>query len=142
MRRVARLAVLAAAALASGCVFYVGTAAQSPHGLQDLRYGTGLGDLLRAGATREDVLLRLGTPDRVVDGGRTLLYVAPVQSGQLWVILPSYGAGGGGGVAPLGSSVALAVVFDDAGRYASHRLEVAGLWEPHLAAQRALAPAK
>lgn len=142
MRRLAAAATLASALLASACVFYVGTPAQSPHGLQDIRYGVALQDLLRAGATREDVLLRLGTPDRVLDGGRTILYVAPVQSGQVWVIVPSYGGSGSGLIAPVGSSVALAIAFDDGGRYASHRLELAGLSEPHIAAQRALQPAK
>lgn len=132
------VAALLAALAASGCVFYVGTPAQSPHGLQDLRYGKGPRDLLRPGATREDVLLRLGVPDRVVDGGRVLVYVAPVESGQLWVVT----SGSGSGVQPLGSSVALAVTFDDAGRYANHRIEVAGLGEPHVAAQRALLPPK
>lgn len=142
MRRRAGAALLAVAALASGCVFYVGTQAQSPHGLQDLRYGAASHDLLRAGATREDVLLRLGVPDRVLDGGRTILYVAPVQSGQVWVIAPSYGGSGSGIIVPVGSSVALAIAFDDRGRYASHRIEIAGLSEPHIAAQRALQPAK
>ena len=137
--RFARYVAPVVAILASsGCVFYVGTPAQSPHGLQDLRYGKAPRDLLRPGTTREDVLTRLGTPDRVVDGGRTILYVAPVESGQLWVVT----SGSGSGVQPLGSSVALAVTFDDAGRYASHRIEVAGLGEPHVAAQRALPPAK
>lgn len=139
MTRRAAVAVLVVATLASACVFYVGTPAQSPHGLQDLRYGAGLQDMLRAGTTREDVLLRLGTPDRVVDGGRVLLYVAPVESGQLWVIT---GGGSGGGALPLGRSVALAVTFDDASRYAGHRFELAGLSEPQRAAQQALLRAK
>jgi hypothetical protein len=133
--RPALAGALAAALLAPACVFYVGTSAQTPHGLQDLRYATAPSELLRPGTTREQALCALGVPDRVVDGGRVLLYAAPAVSGQLWVIT---GGGSGGGMQPLGRSVALAVVFDAAGRYVRHRLEVAGLSEPHAAAQRAL----
>lgn len=135
MSRLARIVALACALLASGCVMYFGTSAQTPHGLQDLRYATAPSELLRPGTTREDVLCAYGVPDRVVDGGRVLLYAALAESGQLWVIT---GGGSGGGMQPLGRSVALAVAFDAAGRYVRHRLEVAGLSEPHLAAQRAL----
>jgi hypothetical protein len=132
------MASLAVAGLASGCVFYVGAPAQTPHGLEDLRRGVGLQGLLRPGATREDALLAMGGPDRVVDGGRTLLYVAPVTSGELWVVVAGPG-GGAAGALPLGHSVALAITFDDGGGYLSHRLEVAGLSEVSAAAQRALA---
>lgn len=84
----------------------------------------------------------MGVPDRVVDGGRRLLYVAPVQSGQLWLMAASPNGQLRGGALPLGRSVALAITFDDAGSYADHRLALAGLGEPHAAAQRALQPAK
>ena len=134
-RRVAPHAVAAALPLLlAGCVFYVGAEAQSPHGLQDLRYGDGRADLLRPGVLREDVLLALGVPDRVLDGGGIVVYAAPVESGQLFVVL----SGNAGGVLPLGRSVALAVAFDAQGRYARHAMAFAGLGEPEAAAQRAL----
>lgn len=137
-----RLVALLVAIAASGCVFYVGTSAQSPHGLQDLRYGKGASELLRPGTTREEIVTRFGVPDRVLDGGRTILYVAPVESGQLWVVAASPAGQVGGAGVPMGRSVALAITFDDDGRYARHRMEIAGLGEPHAAAQRALQPAK
>lgn len=140
--RFARLVAVAATLAAAGCIFYVGTAAQSPHGLQDLRYGKGMRDLLRPGTTREEVLIRMGVPDRVVEGGRKIVYVAPVESGQLWLVAASPSGQVGGGGLPLGRSVALAITFDDAGGYVDHRLALAGLDEPQAAAQRALQPAK
>lgn len=136
------VAALLAAMAASGCVFYVGTTAQSPHGLQDVRYGKGPRELLRPGTTREEILTRFGVPDRVLDLGRTILYVAPVESGQLWVVAASPAGQVGGAGLPMGRSVALAITFDDDGCYARHRMALAGLGEPHAAAQRALQPAK
>lgn len=134
MSRPALVAALACALCAPACIFYVGTSAKSPHGLQDLRYAEAPSDLLKPGTTREEILCAFGVPDRVVDGGRVLLYAAPVTSGILVVLAGS----SGGGAMPLGSSIALAIAFDDAGRCVRHRLEVAGLEEPHAAAQRAL----
>ncbi|MFN9275009.1 MAG: hypothetical protein ACK6D2_04665 [Planctomycetota bacterium] len=131
---------LAVAGLAAGCVFYAGTPAQSPHGLQDLRYGKADRRLLAAGTTREQVLMRLGVPDRVVDGGSVLLYVAAVESGSLLVLMAGPGGGVAGESLPLGKSVAVAITFDDAGHYVDHRLALAGYGEPHVAAQRALQP--
>lgn len=139
-RRAAAWALWAVACLASGCVLYVGKPAQSPHGLQDVRYGTSPRRLLAPGTTREETLLRLGVPDRVVDGGRVLLYVAAVESGSLLVLLASPAGQVGGESLPLGRSVAVAITFDANGLYAGHRTALAGYSEPHVAAHRALLP--
>lgn len=130
--------LLAALASLGGCVFYAPTSAQTPHGLQDLRYGTGLARLLVPGVAREQVLTTLGTPDRVVDGGRILLYASPAQSGELWFVLVAPNGAMAAQATPLGRSVALAIVFDDRGGYVRHHLAVAGMSETFVAAQRAL----
>jgi hypothetical protein len=145
-RRAGAAAVVAIAitfaAGAGGCVLYAPTAAQSPHGLQDLRYGTANKGLLAPGTARETVLLRLGVPDRVVDGGRVLLYVDSVESGSLLLLMAAPAGQIAGASLPLGSSVALAVVFDGVGRCVGHRLALAGYSEPHIAAQKALQAAQ
>lgn len=133
-------ALLVGAGLTSGCILYAPTPAQSQHGLQDIRYGTSPRDLLAPGTRREDVLLRLGVPDRVLDGGRVLLYVDSVKSGSLLVLVASPAGQVGGEELPLGKSIAVAITFDAAGRCAGHRTALAGYSEPHIAAQRALLP--
>ena len=96
--------------LFTGCILWVPVHARTPHGLRQLRQPDQLATVLPVGMSREDVLGTLGVPDRVLDDGNRLLWVASSHVSSLVVILPN--AAGG---MPLGHDYALLLGFDDAG---------------------------
>lgn len=118
------LALPALLSLLHGCAFYVPESAQTAHGLHEAERGA-LADLLRpGGATRADVLCTLGVPDRVLDGGRALLWAGSSMTGR-WLFVTFFYYRGHDFTLPVGSDYLLLVEFDDAGRVLRHHFRAA-----------------
>lgn len=120
-----------ASLLLSGCVLWMPRNARTPHGLLQLRQDDQLATVLPLGMSREHVLGTIGVPDRVLDGGSHLLWLASCQESSLLVVGPNLG-----GEIPLGHDYALLLVFDAGGRLVARTLSRTGLGDwPRLAAR-------
>ena len=84
---------------------------------------------LKPGITRQEVLVRLGSPDGVFQRERTFVYLWSNCAGYFtWFIYAGIAAPGSAGVAPVGKGYVLIIEFDDAGKLSRHQTLSTNNW--------------